>query len=45
VGRFREEADKEFLAASEEAFGEALEAFGYAARSARDGDVARLAAG
>jgi hypothetical protein len=29
VGRFREEADKEFLAASEEAFGEALEAFGY----------------
>ena len=29
VGRFREEADREFLAACEEAFGEALREFGY----------------
>jgi hypothetical protein len=31
VGRFREEADQEFLAATEEGFAEALETFGYGA--------------
>ena len=29
VGRFKSEADREFLAAREEAFAEALDAFGY----------------
>jgi hypothetical protein len=35
VGRFKAEADREFLAATEESFAEALETFGYAAAPAR----------